>query len=72
MTATLGRLIKLCTLVMAGAVCVPVVFAGQNMASTHGGRILLLWSAGTPGVAAFVQKYRLRPKYHHPIELGDA
>jgi acetyl esterase/lipase len=25
----------------------------------------------TLGVAAFVLKYRLGPKYHHPIELGD-
>ena len=24
------------------------------------------------GVAAFVLKYRLGPKYHHPVELGDA
>ncbi len=24
------------------------------------------------GVAAFVVRYRLGPKYHHPIELGDA
>jgi acetyl esterase/lipase len=24
------------------------------------------------GVSAFVLKYRLGPKYHHPIELGDA
>src|SRR5258708_5002439 len=24
------------------------------------------------GIAAFVLKYRLGPKYHHPIELGDA
>ncbi len=24
------------------------------------------------GVAAFVLRYRLGPKYHHPIELGDA
>jgi acetyl esterase/lipase len=24
------------------------------------------------GLAAFVLKYRLGPKYHHPIELGDA
>jgi acetyl esterase/lipase len=24
------------------------------------------------GVAAFVLKYRLGPKYHHPIEIGDA
>jgi acetyl esterase/lipase len=26
----------------------------------------------TLGIAAFVLKYRLGPKYHHPIELGDA
>ena len=26
----------------------------------------------TLGVAAFVLKYRLGPRYHHPIELGDA
>jgi acetyl esterase/lipase len=24
------------------------------------------------GVAAFVLRYRLGPKYHHPVELGDA
>ena len=24
------------------------------------------------GVAAFVLKYRLGPRYHHPVELGDA
>src|SRR5258708_19132562 len=24
------------------------------------------------GIAAFVLKYRLGPRYHHPIELGDA
>src|SRR3977135_3275180 len=24
------------------------------------------------GLAAFVLKYRLGPKYHHPVELGDA
>jgi acetyl esterase/lipase len=26
----------------------------------------------TLGVATFVLKYRLGPKYHHPVELGDA
>jgi acetyl esterase/lipase len=26
----------------------------------------------TLGIAAFVLKYRLGPRYHHPIELGDA
>src|SRR4249920_3139960 len=24
------------------------------------------------GVTSFVLKYRLGPKYHHPVELGDA
>src|SRR5437762_10004752 len=24
------------------------------------------------GIAAFVLRYRLGPKYHHPIQLGDA
>src|SRR5205814_10025344 len=24
------------------------------------------------GIAAFVLRYRLGPRYHHPIELGDA
>ena len=24
------------------------------------------------GIAAFVLKYRLGPRYHHPVELGDA
>src|SRR5437764_244592 len=26
----------------------------------------------TLGIAAFVLRYRLGPRYHHPIELGDA
>src|SRR5215831_4014168 len=26
----------------------------------------------TLGIAAFVVRYRLGPRYHHPIELGDA
>ena len=26
----------------------------------------------TLGISAFVLKYRLGPRYHHPIELGDA
>jgi len=32
------------------------------------------WRTGsTPwGLTAFVLKYRLGPRYHHPIELGDA
>lgn len=35
------------------------------------GEDVALW-LNSRGVAAFVLKYRLGPKYHHPIELGDA
>ena len=37
----------------------------------QGGRDVAQW-LNAHGVAAFVLKYRLGPKYHHPIELGDA
>lgn len=41
------------------------------LASNHEGRqVANLLNAA--GVTAFVLKYRLGPKYHHPIELGDA
>jgi acetyl esterase/lipase len=41
-----------------------------NLAMNHEGRQVanLL---NSEGVIAFVLKYRLGPKYHHPIELGD-
>jgi acetyl esterase/lipase len=35
------------------------------------GRQIASWF-NSMGVTAFVLKYRLGPKYHHPIELGDA
>ncbi len=35
------------------------------------GRDVALW-LNARGVAGFVLKYRLGPKYHHPVELGDA
>jgi acetyl esterase/lipase len=42
-----------------------------NLASNHEGRqVANLLNAA--GVTAFVLKYRLGPRYHHPIELGDA
>jgi acetyl esterase/lipase len=42
-----------------------------NLASNHEGRqVASLVNA--MGVTAFVLKYRLGPKYRHPIELGDA
>ena len=42
-----------------------------HLASNHEGRQVANW-LNALGVTAFVLKYRLGPKYHHPIELGDA
>ena len=41
------------------------------LASNHEGRQLANWF-NAMNVTAFVLKYRLGPRYHHPIELGDA
>lgn len=41
------------------------------VAMNHEGRQIANW-LNAIGVAAFVLKYRIGPKYHHPIELGDA
>jgi acetyl esterase/lipase len=43
----------------------------QNLAMEHEGRQFAYWF-NAMGVTAFVLKYRLGPKYHHPVELGDA
>src|SRR5258707_1070665 len=43
----------------------------HGLASNHEGRQIANW-LNAMGVSAFVLKYRLGPKYHHPIELGDA
>lgn len=43
----------------------------SNLASNHEGRQVANYLNGL-GIAAFVLKYRLGPKYHHPVELGDA
>src|SRR3954466_5280510 len=42
-----------------------------NLAIEHEGRQEAYWF-NAMGVSAFVLKYRLGPRYHHPIELGDA
>jgi len=42
----------------------------QNLAMNLEGRMPANY-LNTLGVAAFVLKYRLGPRYHHPIELGD-
>ena len=41
------------------------------LADNHEGRQVANW-LNSMGIAAFVLKYRLGPRYHHPVELGDA
>ncbi len=43
----------------------------RALAANHEGRQVANW-LNSLGIAAFVLKYRLGPKYHHPVELGDA
>ncbi|MGH9888461.1 MAG: alpha/beta hydrolase, partial [bacterium] len=42
----------------------------QRLASNHEGRQVANY-LNSLGMAAFVLRYRLGPRYHHPIELGD-
>ena len=42
-----------------------------RLASNHEGRQIAGY-VNSLGMAAFVLRYRLGPRYHHPIELGDA
>jgi acetyl esterase/lipase len=42
-----------------------------HLANNHEGRQVANW-LNAMGINAFVLKYRLGPRYHHPIELGDA
>jgi acetyl esterase/lipase len=43
----------------------------QRLASNHEGRQVANWF-NAQGVTAFVLRYRLGPRYHHPIEMQDA
>jgi len=43
----------------------------QGLATNHEGRQVANW-LNSMGITAFVLRYRLGPKYHHPIELWDA
>jgi acetyl esterase/lipase len=43
----------------------------RTLASNHEGRQVASY-LNSLGIAAFVLRYRLGPRYHHPIELGDA
>ncbi len=42
-----------------------------HLSMTKEGSDIAVW-LNAHGIAAFVLQYRLGPKYHHPIELGDA
>lgn len=42
----------------------------RNLSSNKEGRIPANY-LNSLGIAAFVLKYRLGPRYHHPVELGD-
>jgi len=57
----------------AGATAVVVCPGGGYgaLAMNHEGRQVANY-LNALGIAAFVLKYRLGPRYHHPIELGDA
>ncbi len=51
-----------------------IVFPGggyRNLAMDHEGDQVAKW-LNSFGVTAFVLRYRLGPKYHHPIEMQDA
>ncbi len=51
-----------------------VVYPGGGygaLALDHEGKQIAEW-LNARGIAAFIVKYRLGPRYHHPIELGDA
>ncbi len=43
----------------------------SHLAMDHEGTQIASWLNGH-GISAFVLKYRLGPKYHHPVELWDA
>jgi acetyl esterase/lipase len=43
----------------------------RGLAMNYEGRQVANWF-NAAGIPAFVLKYRLGPRYHHPIELGDA
>src|SRR5215469_8232694 len=57
----------------AGMTAVIILPGGayRALASNHEGRQVANY-LNAAGVAAFVVKYRLGPRYHHPIEMGDA
>jgi len=56
--------------VQSGVVVCPGGGYGM-LAVDHEGKQIAEW-LNARGIAAFVLRYRLGPRYHHPVELGDA
>jgi len=54
-----------------GAAFVVCPGGGYGGLAAHESGVVGQWFAAN-GITAFVLRYRLGPKYHHPIELGDA
>lgn len=55
----------------SGAAIVVCPGGGYGMLADHEGAPVAQW-LNTLGITGVVLKYRLGPKYHHPIELNDA
>jgi acetyl esterase/lipase len=56
----------------SGAAVVVLPGGGYGvLALDHEGDQIAAW-LNAHGIAAFIVRYRLGPRYHHPIELGDA
>jgi len=54
-----------------GAAMIVCPGGGYGMLAAHEGKPVAQW-LNTLGITAFVLKYRLGPRYHHPVELEDA
>ena len=57
----------------AGMTAVIILPGGgyRNLAANHEGRQVASY-LNAAGMVGFVLKYRLGPRYHHPVEMGDA
>lgn len=74
LTVYLPRTMAYLPRTMAAATPAMIVCPGggyARLASNHEGRQVASY-LNSLGMAAFVLRYRLGPRYHHPIELGDA
>jgi acetyl esterase/lipase len=57
--------------VATGSAIVVCPGGGYGGLAPHEAGVVGKWLAQN-GIAAFVLRYRLGPRYHHPVELGDA